>query len=169
MLAALCVVALLRTAASAEGTSAAGAPPLRATCSVRTLPASKRSAAPIIFSIVYVILYPALPGFSGHTKGLLGYSSRAELERLRQSNTPGLSALLPEKINYSRGNLLFWYRDYDRAISELRRLWMNIEEFYRQGGLAASRANMQGRGRVSGVTQKDGASQYRRADSIPVR
>jgi PKD repeat protein len=44
-----------------------------------------------------------------------------------------------------------------------------VEQFYRQGGLAASRATVQGRGRVSGVTQKDGASQYRRADSIPLR
>jgi cytochrome c oxidase cbb3-type subunit III len=32
----------------------------------------------ILFSVVYWILYPAWPGISGHTKGILGYSSRAE-------------------------------------------------------------------------------------------
>jgi tetratricopeptide (TPR) repeat protein len=45
----------------------------------------------------------------------------AELDKLKQLNTPGLATLLPEKINFSRGNLLFWYRDYDTAISELRK------------------------------------------------
>ncbi len=37
--------------------------------------------ATILFSIVYYVLYPAIPGISGYTKGLLGYSSRQELSR----------------------------------------------------------------------------------------
>lgn len=37
--------------------------------------------ATIIFSIVYVILYPSLPGFSGYYKGVLGYSSRVNLDK----------------------------------------------------------------------------------------
>ncbi len=34
----------------------------------------------IAFAFVYVILYPAIPGFSGHTEGMLGYNSRIALE-----------------------------------------------------------------------------------------
>ena len=34
----------------------------------------------IAWAIVYFILYPAIPGWSGYTKGVLGYSSRVEIE-----------------------------------------------------------------------------------------
>ena len=34
----------------------------------------------VAFSLVYVILYPAIPGFSSHTDGVLGYNSRTDLE-----------------------------------------------------------------------------------------
>lgn len=33
----------------------------------------------IAFALVYSVLYPAWPWFNGHTSGLIGYSSRAEL------------------------------------------------------------------------------------------
>lgn len=35
--------------------------------------------ATIVFSIGYVIVYPALPGLTGNTKGMFGWSSRADL------------------------------------------------------------------------------------------
>ncbi len=35
--------------------------------------------ATIAWSIAYFILYPAIPGLSGYTKGVLGYSSRVEI------------------------------------------------------------------------------------------
>ena len=35
--------------------------------------------ATIAWSVVYFILYPAIPGLSGYTKGVLGYSSRVEI------------------------------------------------------------------------------------------
>ncbi|QXD13995.1 PKD domain-containing protein [Rhodocaloribacter litoris] len=45
-----------------------------------------------------------------------------------------------------------------------------VEQFYTQGGIPASRIVAQGRGRVTGITsKKEGTSQYRRADTIPVR
>ncbi len=37
--------------------------------------------ATIAWAIVYFILYPAIPGLSGYTKGVLGYSSRVEVEQ----------------------------------------------------------------------------------------
>ncbi len=45
-----------------------------------------------------------------------------------------------------------------------------VEQFYTDGGVTASRISTTGKGRVAGVTsKKEGTSQYRRADSIPVR
>ena len=35
--------------------------------------------ATIVFAVVYCVLYPSWPWLNGHTQGLLGYSSRAEL------------------------------------------------------------------------------------------
>lgn len=37
--------------------------------------------ASILFSLVYVVLYPAWPSLSGHTQGTLGYSRREELAK----------------------------------------------------------------------------------------
>lgn len=44
-----------------------------------------------------------------------------ELDKIKASNTPGFAALPDERIHFARGNLLFWYRDYDIAIEELRK------------------------------------------------
>lgn len=42
-----------------------------------------------------------------------------QIERLRASQAPGYATLAPEKIDYVAGNLYFWYRDYDLALSRL--------------------------------------------------
>ncbi len=45
-----------------------------------------------------------------------------------------------------------------------------VEQFYLSNGVSADRLNAIGRGRVVGMTsKKEGASQYRRVDTIPVR
>lgn len=45
-----------------------------------------------------------------------------------------------------------------------------VEQFYRDGGIAASRITAVGMGRVEGATsKKEGAGQFRRVDTIPVR
>jgi tetratricopeptide (TPR) repeat protein len=45
-----------------------------------------------------------------------------QLEQSKRANRPGYSKLAAEKIYFSRGNLLFWYRDLDRALENLRRV-----------------------------------------------
>jgi PKD repeat protein len=44
-----------------------------------------------------------------------------------------------------------------------------VEQFYTENGIAASRIQATGMGVVTGVSRKEGTSQYRRVDSIPVR
>jgi len=43
--------------------------------------------ATIIFSIGYVVVYPALPGLTGATKGVFSWSSRAEFRKEMQAET----------------------------------------------------------------------------------
>lgn len=50
----------------------------------------------IAWSIVYFILYPAIPGLNGYTKGVLGYSSRVEFEKK-------LSAAKEAQIDFLNG------------------------------------------------------------------
>ena len=43
------------------------------------------------------------------------------VEELKRAGSPGFAALPMEKVNYYRGNLLFWYRDVDRALEEMKK------------------------------------------------
>jgi tetratricopeptide (TPR) repeat protein len=45
----------------------------------------------------------------------------AKIEELKRAGTAGFSALPMEKIHYYRGNLLFWYRDFDYALTEMKK------------------------------------------------
>lgn len=51
-------------------------------------------------------------------KAIVTIDTVAELQR-RQA--PGFARLKPEKLAYLKGNLLFWFDEYDRAAMELRR------------------------------------------------
>jgi tetratricopeptide (TPR) repeat protein len=43
-----------------------------------------------------------------------------EVEKLKRAGTPGFTQLPVGKVHYFRGNILFWYRDFDGAIENLR-------------------------------------------------
>jgi tetratricopeptide (TPR) repeat protein len=45
-----------------------------------------------------------------------------QLEQMKHSGAPGMARVPLEKIYYYRGNLLFWYREFDAAIEQLRRV-----------------------------------------------
>ncbi len=46
----------------------------------------------------------------------------AELDNLRRKSAPGYAKLAPEKIEYFRANLLFWYGDLDPALADLKKV-----------------------------------------------
>lgn len=46
----------------------------------------------------------------------------AEMDRLKQEGAPGFKTLPAGKIQYARGNLLFWYREYPAAIENLKKV-----------------------------------------------
>jgi cytochrome c oxidase cbb3-type subunit III len=45
--------------------------------------------ATIVFSLVYCVLYPAIPSLSDHTEGTLGYTNRGALSRELAEQTQG--------------------------------------------------------------------------------
>ena len=47
------------------------------------------------------------------------------IETEKKAGDPSLAALPIEKVYYYRGNLLFWYRDYEEAIANLKRVTPN--------------------------------------------
>jgi tetratricopeptide (TPR) repeat protein len=51
-----------------------------------------------------------------------------EIEKLKRSNVAGFTNLPWEKIFYSRGNLLFWYREYDRAVEDLQKVTVKASD-----------------------------------------
>jgi tetratricopeptide (TPR) repeat protein len=44
-----------------------------------------------------------------------------KIEQLKLAGSPGFKSLPIEKVHYYRGNLLFWYRDIDRALEEMKK------------------------------------------------
>ncbi len=52
----------------------------------------------------------------------------AEVEAMKQQGLPGYANLSTQKIDYLRGNLLFWYDDLDGALINLQRATANSEQ-----------------------------------------
>ncbi|HEX4807584.1 MAG TPA: tetratricopeptide repeat protein [Bryobacteraceae bacterium] len=52
----------------------------------------------------------------------------SELERLRSTGAPGYRDLPPEKIEYIKDNLLFWYNDFDPALSGLKQVTQRVQD-----------------------------------------
>jgi tetratricopeptide (TPR) repeat protein len=79
-------------------------------------------------------------------------SALAEIGRirdLRQNGAAAFADLQPEKIDYLEGNLLFWYRDLDQALDDMKRVtakardldlntgimsWMRLGQIYDLNG-----------------------------------
>jgi len=51
-----------------------------------------------------------------------------DVETMKKAGAPSFATLPIEKIWYYRGNLLFWYRDYDTAIDFLRRVTSHTDD-----------------------------------------
>jgi tetratricopeptide (TPR) repeat protein len=105
------------------------------------------------------------------------------LDQLKASGAEGYKSLPAGKIHYSRGNLLFWYRDYSAAIAELQRVtaggsaaglnalvnaWLRLGQCYdvtirRADALRAYRSA------ADGAPDSDAAKEARRYLSAPFR
>jgi predicted Zn-dependent protease len=52
----------------------------------------------------------------------------AEADRLRAEGAPGYRTLPPEKLEYLKGNLLFWYGNLDPALAQLKQVTQSADE-----------------------------------------
>lgn len=57
--------------------------------------------------------------------------------KLHASNAPGFTRIQPEKIAFLKGNLLFWFDEYEKAIPELQSAVRNREKLDLNTGLLA--------------------------------
>ena len=60
-----------------------------------------------------------------------------EMERLRATGAPGYKQVPKERVQFARGNLLFWYRDYDPAIEALKVATANAQALDLSSGVLA--------------------------------
>ena len=60
-----------------------------------------------------------------------------EMERLRATGAPGYKQVPKERVQFARGNLLFWYRDYDPAIEALKAATANAQVLDLSSGVLA--------------------------------
>ena len=60
-----------------------------------------------------------------------------EIERLRATGAPGYKQIPKERVQFARGNLLFWYRDYDPAIEALKAATANAQVLDLSSGVLA--------------------------------
>lgn len=75
-----------------------------------------------LFRLELVQMY----GDLGRKEDALGVLAR--MEQLKREGAPGYKSLPAGKIQYARGNLLFWYRDYAGAIENLLKVAQGGEE-----------------------------------------
>jgi tetratricopeptide (TPR) repeat protein len=52
----------------------------------------------------------------------------AEIDSLRRSASPGYASLPAAKIQYLKGNLLFWYGDLDPALNDLKQVTQKADQ-----------------------------------------
>jgi len=50
-----------------------------------------------------------------------------KIEKLKRNGAPGFQTLSEERIRFARGNLLFWYKEFDSAIRELEQATAHAE------------------------------------------
>jgi len=74
-------------------------------------------------------------GDAGNKESALGVFE--EIETLRKKNFAGFANLAEEKIAYSRGNLLFWYGDFDAALADMKRVVAHVDRVDLNTGVLA--------------------------------
>ena len=50
-----------------------------------------------------------------------------EIDRLRSAGAPGYKQVPRERVQFARGTLLFWYRDYDQALESMKAATANAQ------------------------------------------
>jgi tetratricopeptide (TPR) repeat protein len=92
----------------------------RERCPEKAIPLLKDAAAR--FPRNYLLRFERIEMYSdlGDKKSALGVIR--EVEDLQRTGAPGYKKLPPEKIQYLRANLLFWYGDLDPALVDLKQV-----------------------------------------------
>lgn len=86
----------------------------------RAIPLVKRLMAQ--FPRNYLFRFELVQMYSDAGNGKAALAAVDEIERLKQDKAPGYAGLQQAKIDFARGTVQFWYRDYAHALENMRRV-----------------------------------------------
>jgi tetratricopeptide (TPR) repeat protein len=70
----------------------------------------------------YILRFELVQMYSDLGKKEEALAVLREMEQLKRAGAPGYARLAWEKIWFSRGTLLFWYRDFDQAVADFQKV-----------------------------------------------
>lgn len=70
----------------------------------------------------YLFRFELVQMYSDAGDGKKALAEVDEIERLKRTGAPGYAGLQQEKIDFARGTVQFWYRDYDDALQNMLRV-----------------------------------------------
>jgi tetratricopeptide (TPR) repeat protein len=86
-----------------------------------------KAAAPLLQDLIerfprnYLLRFEQAQMFSSTGEKEKAIATIQKLAELKKSGAPGFANLAEERIWYQIGNIQFWYRDYDQAVSNLKK------------------------------------------------
>jgi tetratricopeptide (TPR) repeat protein len=158
-------------------------------CAIYRREAQWGAAAPILDELVrrfprnYLLRFEQSQMYGAIGQEAKAVESLEKVAELKKSGAPGFASLPMEKVYYQIGNVQFWYKDYDRAVDNLKKAvagdatldlntgalaWMRLGQIYdltNRRDLAVDAYKKA----VAFAPQAEGARESRRYLSYPYR
>jgi tetratricopeptide (TPR) repeat protein len=101
------------------------------------------NAIPLLKSLIarfprnYLFRFELAQMYADLGRGDLALAEVDKVEELKTAGVAGFERVSTEKIRYSRGNIQFWYRDYDHALENMKRVAARSQELDLSTGVTA--------------------------------
>ncbi|MBI1786970.1 MAG: DUF3808 domain-containing protein [Acidobacteria bacterium] len=92
-----------------------------------------QEAAPLLAELIqrfprnYLLRFEQAQMYSATGRKEQAVASIEQVAAMKKAGALGYVALPPEKIHYQLGNIQFWYREYDRAMENLRKVTAGLD------------------------------------------
>jgi tetratricopeptide (TPR) repeat protein len=97
-------------------------------CAIYRRERNPQKAVPMLLSLIerfprnYLLRFEIAQMYSDVGDKLSALDALRRIEELKSGGTSGFSRLMPEKILYARGTILFWYNDLDLALENMQQV-----------------------------------------------
>ncbi len=102
-----------------------------------------KAAIPLVKRLItqfprnYLFRFELVQMYSDAGDGKAALAAVDEIEHLKQTNSPGYAKLQQEKIDFARGTVQFWYRDYDHALENMQKVAATAKDLDLNTGVTA--------------------------------